>query len=123
MDIKLFDAAGQRARLVSLLGSFSRSDPAFLKNSVVGAARELAAGHIAAPVVAQAFLIMIPLTLITLRWGTRTFSEKPWLREDFEDGSHPWANRISSFLFAQFENSGRFMNACTVFLMNAEWLA
>jgi ABC-2 type transport system permease protein len=40
---------------------------------VVNAARELVAGHIATPIVAQAFGVMIVLTIITLRWGTNLF--------------------------------------------------
>ncbi|MGB7978296.1 MAG: ABC transporter permease [Chlamydiales bacterium] len=40
---------------------------------VVQAARELTAGHIGAPVVIQAFIIMSLLTVVTLRWGTNLF--------------------------------------------------
>jgi ABC-2 type transport system permease protein len=40
---------------------------------VVVAARDLSGGHIATTAVAVAFFIMIPLTIITLRWGTSLF--------------------------------------------------
>lgn len=40
---------------------------------VVEAARELSVGNIASFVVIQAFLIMVPLTLIAMRWGTNVF--------------------------------------------------
>ena len=40
---------------------------------VVVAARDLSHGNIATSAVAVAFLVMIPLTIITLRWGTSHF--------------------------------------------------
>jgi len=40
---------------------------------VVLAARDLSAGNIMTSAVGQAFLIMVPLTLVTLRWGTKHF--------------------------------------------------
>jgi ABC-2 type transport system permease protein len=52
------------------LGVVAHCNPLYY---VVQAARELSAGHIGAPVVAEAFLIMAALTVITLRWGTNLF--------------------------------------------------
>jgi ABC-2 type transport system permease protein len=40
---------------------------------VVVAARDLSSGHMATAAVTTAFVIMIPLTIITLRWGTSLF--------------------------------------------------
>jgi len=42
---------------------------------VVEAARHLAAGDLEASTIAHAFLIMVPLTFITMRWATQVFAK------------------------------------------------